>query len=57
VAVTLSVTVRQVRDDGTEAPVDGELAAALSGPAGQFAGLLTWAADKSGFWTPESGRT
>src|ERR1019366_2505787 len=49
VAVTLSVTVRQVRDDGTEAPVDGELAAALSGPAEQFAGLLTWAADESGF--------
>jgi hypothetical protein len=48
-AVTLSVTVRQVRDDGTEAPVDGELAAALSGPAEQFAGLLTWAADESGF--------
>ena len=48
-AVTLSVTVRQVLDDGTQAPVDGELAAALSGPAEQFAGLLTWAADESGF--------
>jgi hypothetical protein len=43
------VTVRQVRDDGSEAPVDGELAAALAGPADQFAGLLAWAADESGF--------
>jgi hypothetical protein len=49
VAVTVSVTVRQVRDDGTEAPVEGELAAALAGPAEQFAGLLTWAAEESGF--------
>jgi len=49
VTVTLSVTVRQVREDGSEAPVDGELAAALSGPAEQFAGLLTWAAEESGF--------
>ena len=47
VAVTLSVTVRQVREDGSEAPVDGELAAALAGPAEQFAGLLTWAAEES----------
>ncbi len=39
-AVTLSVTVRQVREDGSEAAVDGELAAALAGPAEQFAGLL-----------------
>jgi hypothetical protein len=49
VVVTLPVTVRQVRDDGTGAPADGELAAALSGPAEQFARLLTWAADESGF--------
>ncbi len=48
-AVTLSVTIRQVRGDGSEAPVDGELAAALAGPAEQFAGLLTWAAGESGF--------
>src|SRR6266851_1237346 len=39
----------QVRGDGSEAPVDGELAAALAGPAEQFAGLLTWAAGESGF--------
>ena len=48
-AVTLPVTVRQVRDDGSETAVDGELAAALAGPAEQFAGLLTWAAEESGF--------
>ena len=48
-AVTLSVTVRQVREDGSEAAVDGELAAALAGPAEQFAGLLTWAADEAGY--------
>ena len=27
-----SVTIRQVREDGSEVPVDGELAAALAGP-------------------------
>jgi len=49
VAVTVSVTVRQVRDDGTEGPADGELAAALADSAEQFAGLLTWAADEARF--------
>src|SRR6266496_3374025 len=49
VTVRLSVTVRQVREDGSEAAVDGELAAALAGPAEQFAGLLSWAAGESGF--------
>ena len=44
-----SVAIRQVREDGSEAPVDGELAAALAGPAEQFAGLLAWAADEAGF--------
>ncbi len=48
-AVTLSVTVRQVREDGSEVPADGELAAALADSAEQFAGLLTWAAGESGF--------
>ena len=48
-AVTVAVTVRQVREDGSEAPADGELAAALADSAEQFAGLLTWAADESGF--------
>ena len=54
--VKLSVTVMQVREDGSEAPVDGELAAALAGPAEQFAGLLSWAAAEAGFWTTGSGR-
>ena len=45
----LSVAIRQVREDGSEAPADGKLAAALAGPAEQFAGLLTWAAEESGF--------
>ena len=38
--VRFSVTVRQVREDGSEAPLDGELAAALAAPAEQFAGLV-----------------
>ena len=45
--VRLSVEIRQVREDGSEAVVDGELAAALAGPAEQVAGLLTWAAEES----------
>src|SRR5208283_4024501 len=44
-----SVTVRQVREDGSEAPLDGELAAALAAPAEQFAGLAAWAADEARF--------
>ena len=39
-----TVTVRQVLDDGSEAPLEGELAAALAAPAEQFAGLAAWAA-------------
>jgi hypothetical protein len=49
VTVRLSVTIRQVREDGSEVPVDGELAAALAGPAEQVAGLLSWAAGEAGF--------
>jgi hypothetical protein len=49
VTVRLSVTVRQVLEDGSEVPADGELAAALAGPAEQFAGLLSWAAGESRF--------
>jgi hypothetical protein len=48
VTVRFSVTVRQVREDGSEAPLDGELAAALAAPAEQFAGLAAWAADEAG---------
>jgi len=49
VTVRFSVTVRQVREDGSEAPLDGELAAALAGPAEQFAGLTAWAAGEAGY--------
>ena len=44
-AVRVSVTVTQVNDDGSESPVDGELAAALAGPAGRFSSMVAWAAD------------
>jgi hypothetical protein len=47
VTVRLSVTVRQVLEDGSEVPVQGELAAALAGPAEQFAGLVSWTADEA----------
>ena len=46
--VKVSVTVTQVREDGTEGPVDGELAAALAGPAGQFSEMLSWTARQAG---------
>jgi hypothetical protein len=49
VAARLTVTVRQVMEDGSEAAVDGELAAALEESAEQFSGLLTWAAEESRF--------
>ena len=47
-AVSVSVTVTQVSEDGTESPVDGELAAALAGPIGQFSAMVAWAADDAG---------
>ena len=37
----VSVTVTQVGEDGSERRVDGELAAALAGPAGQFGKMVT----------------
>ena len=45
--VKFSVTIRQVRDDGSEAPLEQELAAALADPAEQFAGLAAWAAGEA----------
>jgi hypothetical protein len=45
VAVRVSVTVTQVNDDGSESPADGELAAALAGPAARFSAMAAWAAD------------
>ena len=47
--MAFSVTVTEIREDGSEIPVDGELAAALADSAEQFAGLLTWAADEARF--------
>ena len=44
----VSVTVTQVGEDGSERRVDGELAAALAGPAGQFGKMVTWAARDAG---------
>ncbi len=45
--VRFSVTVRQVLEDGSEVPLDGELAAALAAPAEQFAGLAAWTAEEA----------
>jgi hypothetical protein len=47
VTVKFTVTVRQVLDDGSEAPLDEELAQALAAPLGQFAGLAAWTADEA----------
>jgi hypothetical protein len=49
VTVRFPVTVRQVMEDGSEVPADGEVAAALAGTAEQFAGLAAWAADEARF--------
>ncbi len=48
VTVSVTVTVTQVFEDGSTGPVDGELAAALAGPAGQFSSMLTWTAQEAG---------
>jgi hypothetical protein len=47
VTVKFTVTIRQVLEDGSEAALEGELAAALGGPAEQFAGLAAWTADEA----------
>jgi hypothetical protein len=41
------VRIMQVREDGSEVPLDGELAAALADSAEQFAGLAGWTADEA----------
>ena len=46
-AFSVTVTVTEVREDGSEVPVDGELAAALAGPAGQFSSMLAWTAQEA----------
>jgi len=47
VAVSVSVTMMQVNEDGSESPVDGELAAALAGPAERFSEMIAWAAQEA----------
>src|SRR5487761_1191910 len=47
VAARFTVTVREVREDGSEVPLEEELAAALAAPAEQFAGLAAWTADEA----------
>ncbi|HUY46032.1 MAG TPA: hypothetical protein VMV92_09940 [Streptosporangiaceae bacterium] len=47
-AVAVSVTVTQIREDGSAGPVDGELAAALAGPIGQFSSMVAWTAQDAG---------
>jgi hypothetical protein len=46
-SVSVTVTVTQADEDGSQHPVDGELAAALAGPAEQFSTMLTWAAGQA----------
>src|SRR5512144_1569270 len=40
--VAVTVTVAEVLPDGSQVPVDGELAAALAGPVEQLSAMLTW---------------
>src|SRR6266568_4274786 len=49
VTAKFTVTVRRVLEDGTEVPLEGELAAALDAPAEQFAGLAAWTAEEAGY--------
>jgi hypothetical protein len=49
VTARFSVTIRRVCDDGSEVPLEDELAAALAAPAEQFAGLAAWTADEAGY--------
>lgn len=42
-AISVSVTVTQVDEDGGQSPADGELAAVLAGTTEQFSAMLTWA--------------
>jgi hypothetical protein len=44
VTVSVSVTVVQANEEGGEGPADGELAAALAGPIGQFSAMVAWTA-------------
>src|SRR5262249_274272 len=48
-AMTLwvSVVVTQMNPDGSQSPVDAELAAALAGPAEQFSSMIAWTAGQA----------
>lgn len=46
--VSVSVTVTQVNEDGSQGPADGELAAALAGTAEQLSVMLTWTVEQAG---------
>ena len=54
--VRVSVTVTQVHEDGSESPLDGDLAAALAGPAEQFSEMIAWAARRRQALITGSGR-
>jgi hypothetical protein len=43
----VKVSVTQVREDGSEVPLEQELAAALAGPVQQFSAMLTWTAQEA----------
>ena len=47
VTVSVTVTVTEVREDGTAGPLEEELAAALAGPVEQFSSMLTWTAQQA----------
>ncbi len=45
--VSVTVSVTEVREDGTAGPLEEELAAALAGPVEQFSSMLTWTAQQA----------
>ena len=58
VAVCVSVVVTQVNPDGSQGPVDADLAAALAGPVEQFSSLISWTAGQAaGFYHADREKT
>src|SRR5262249_27245969 len=47
VTLHVSVVVTQVNPDGSQGPVDAELAAALAGPTEQFSSMISWTAGQA----------
>jgi len=47
VPLHVSVTVTRTNPDGSQSPLDGELAAALAEPVEQFSSMITWAAEQA----------